>query len=111
MSNRPAYPDPKSGVLFVNKIVGLVRNAIVTHPISDDDFDDATKAHLVDLLKMHAPKDEDEPPAARPREARGSPRRRRSPPPPPRPKRSASATPRPSPRLRRREPRRGRPRP
>jgi hypothetical protein len=61
MSNRPAYPDPTTGVLFVNKIVGLVNGVIVTHPISDNDFDDATTAHLDFLLKMHAPKDEDEP--------------------------------------------------
>ena len=61
MSNRQAYPDPTTGVLFVNKIVGLVNGVIVTHPISDNDFDDATTAHLDFLLKMHAPKDEDEP--------------------------------------------------
>ena len=106
MSNRPTYPDPTTGVLFVNKIVGLVDGVIVTHPISDNDYDDATTAHLDFLLKMHAPKDEDEPRAntALPpvrtftpglverraeKNAAGPTKKRR------RPKRSASATPSP----------------
>ena len=68
-SGRPAYPDPESGAMFVNKIIGSAQKAIVTRPIGDDDFDDATKEHFEHLLEMHAPRDEDDPPAARPREA------------------------------------------
>ena len=60
MSNRPAYPDPSTGIYFVNKIVGKENGKVVMHSISDGDYDESLKAHIQYLLKLHAPKEQDD---------------------------------------------------